>query len=603
MDKKPPEKDSPKRLLMLPAVTMSRKELSKRMRKFEGATVRHARKFVFRRLNNMREVRRHILIWAVLVAYVIAATALQLAWYQQGYRTTAGEAGGTYAEAVKGPLDTLNPLFASSSAEQSVSRLLFSSLMAYDTTGHLNYDLATNMKLDESRKVYTVKIQPDAQWHDKQPITASDVVFTINLIKDPMVRSTITGWNSIDVKAIDRETVQFTLPAIYAAFPHYLTFPIVPEHLLKNVAPAALRENSFSVDPTGSGPFVFRLLQDIETTNGRKVLHLVRNNDYFGGAPKLERFQLDIYGSDAAIQRALTTSEVNAAVDLTITEAAEVDRTRYNVQLKPIDAGVYALFNTTNSQLQEPSLRKALQVGTDTAELRKVFGSDLPPDLYLPFVNGQVDGPMPSAPVYDPKTANELLESAGWKLQDGVRKKDGATLRLNVVVIKNPDFEKITDALVAQWKKLGVLASITIADTSDSTQRVAQNILQPRNFDVLIYQLATSADPDVYVYWHSSQANENGANYSNYTNTLSDEALSSARSRVETDLRAAKYLVFANQWLNDVPAIGLYQATTQYVSNRNIRTIAANDHLILPTDRYAGLLYWTVNNKSVFTTP
>jgi peptide/nickel transport system substrate-binding protein len=177
------------------------------------------------------------------------------------------------------------------------------------------------------------------------------------------------------------------------------------------------------------------------------------------------------------------------------------------------------------------------------------------------------------------------------------------TLRLNVVVMKNSDFQKVTEKLTAQWKDLGVLASTTIVDPDDPAARVAQDVLQPRNYDVLIYQLATSADPDVYAYWHSSQATQTGANYSNYNNAISDGSLASARTRVEPDLRNAKYLVFAKQWLSDVPAIGLYQATTQYVSNRNIHTIGQSDQLVLPTDRYAGLLYWTVNNKTVFTTP
>lgn len=597
----PPSSDSEKRLL-LPAVTLSRKDLTRRMRRVEGATVRHARKFILQRLDRAREVRRHIAIWIVLVAYVIAATALQLTWYQQGYRTTAGAAGGTYAEAVEGPLDTLNPLFAQSGAEQAASRLLFSSLMAYDTTGNLNYDLASNLQIDETQKIYTVSLRDDAFWHDGKPVIAADVAFTIGLINSAQVHSTISSFGAVTVAAIDATTVQFTLPSTYAAFAHYLTFPILPSHLLEDVAPGALRENSFSKSPVGSGPFSFRLLQDIDADRERKVVHLVRNNSYYDGAPKLERFQLDVFETDAHIVTALNTAAVNASAELSVLDAQKVNQNRYIVQRQAVNAGVYALLNTTSPLLQDIALRKALQAGTDTKALREVLGAETP-ELHLPFVSGQLTGDIPAAPVYDVTAANKMLDDAGWALNEGVRKKGDQTLRLNVVVMNNPDHEAVTKALVSQWQKLGVMVTTQVVNPSSVTERVGQNILQPRNFDVLVYQLSTGADPDVYAYWHSSQANQAGANYSNYNNALSDNTLASARDRVERDLRNAKYLTFARQWLADVPAIGLYQSTVQYVSNKNNRTVVPTDRFVSGIDRYAGLIYWTVNDRPVFTTP
>ena len=610
MDKKPTQsasshspKDEPPKRLLLPAGTLTRKDVARRLKKAEGATVRHARRFIFTRLERALEVRRHIAIWVILVAYVIAATALQLTWYQQGYRTTAGDRGGTYAEAVRGPLKSLNPLVAQSSAEQSAARLLFSSLLTYDTTGHIQYDLATSVTLDETQKIYTITLRDDAQWQDGQPITAQDVAFTVDLIKNPQVHATTESFQSITVKAIDKKTVQFELPSAYAAFKHYLTFPVVPSHILKNVAPSTLNEDQFSVNPVGSGPFTFRLLQNIDAANDRKVLHLVRNTDYYGGAVKLERFQLDVYESDDAIVNALKGSEVNAATDLTVSASESFDTTRFAVQRKTIDAGVYALFNMTSPVLQDSNIRRALQTGTNTKEVRATLGEQTP-ELYLPFFKGQVTGELPAAPVYDNAVAAKYLDESGWKLgDDGVRKKDNSPLRLRVVVMKHPDFERVTSELVEQWKQLGILASITVADPESVSDRVAQNILQPRNYDVLVYQLTTSADPDVYAYWHSSQASQTGANYSNYNNAISDNVLASARGRNEPELRNAKYLTFARQWLSDAPAIGLYQSTVQYVANKSIRTVTGGQQLVGTTDRYAGISSWTVSERNVFTTP
>ncbi len=578
------------------------KDISKRMKKVEGATVRHARKFVFRRLSNMRYVRRHIAIWFLMVGYIIAASGLQLSWYQQGYRTLAAASGGTYAEAVLGPLNTLNPLFDSSSAEQSVSQLLFSRLMTYDTTGHLNYDLASNMTVDSTHKVYTLSLRQNALWQDGQPVTAQDVVFTVNLIKNPDTRSTITGWSDISAAATDNHTVVFTLPAVYAAFPHALTFPILPEHLLKNVDPANLRESSYSSSPIGSGPFAFRLLQTATAGSNHQTIHLVRNDQYYGGAARIDRIQLDVYANHDDILQALATSEVSAAVDLSATDLAQVNTARYNLQRKPIDAGVYALLNTTSPVLKDKAIRQALQLATNTAAIRQALGQGTP-DLYLPFVNGQLYGDLPSEPSYNLGVAKTILANDGWKLDGGILKKNGQPLQLNVVTIKDNDFETALQKLAGQWRELGITINTTVADPNNVSDNVVQSILQPRAFDVLIYQLNIGADPDVYAYWHSSQANQFGFNFSNYSNPLSDDALSTARSRLEPALRNAKYITFAKQWLADVPAIGLYQSTLQYVSNKQSSTVQPSDVLVSPVDRYSDVLNWTVNQKTVFTTP
>lgn len=590
----------------LPKMNFSAKDLQKRMKRVEGATVRHARRFVFRRIDNIREVRRHIAIWVLMVGYIIAATALQLNWYQQGYRTLATAPDGTYAEGVLGPVNSLNPLFASSSAEQSLSNLVFSRLMNYDATGHLNYDLAERVAVNKSQKTYTVTLRDDVQWQDGHQLTARDVAFTLNLIKDPATRATISGWTGITVKVVNDTTISFTLPSVYAAFPHALTFPVLPEHLLSNVDPASLRETNFSNKPVGSGPFSFRLLQTTNESGTRKVVHLQRNSNYYEGKPKLERVQLYVYDTQKAITDALASSEVNAAVDISVSSLSTIESRRYSIERKPVGAGVYAFLNTTTPILKDKAVRQALQKGTNIEAVRTILGEDTP-RLSLPFVAGQLTGNVPEAPSYNLAAAKKQLDKAGWRLKDGqtVREKSGRQLTLSVVTIKDSDFEKVLEKLISEWRQLGVGVATTIVDPSDPNTNLVQSILQPRQYDVLIYQLAIGADPDVYAYWHSSQtqSNEHGFNLSNYSNELSDDALLSARSRLEPALRNAKYITFAKQWLADVPAIGLYQTTAQYVSNRTITTLPTSSSLVSATDRYSGIIHWSVNERTVFTTP
>jgi peptide/nickel transport system substrate-binding protein len=587
----------------LPKPDLNRKKITRRIRKAEGATIRHANRFIIRRLTSIKEVQNEIFVWVVAIGLLIAASGLQLFWFQQSYQTTAPARDGTYAEAVLGPVDTLNPLFASSGAEQSASYLLFPRLFNYDKTGHLNNDLATDVQINDTKTVYTVTIRPDAKWDDGTKLTAKDVVFTVNLIKNPKARVDITGWDNISVKALTDTKIEFTLPAIYAPFEHALSFPIVPEHILGKVAPVSLRENSFSQKPVGCGPFKINFIQDVDTKTGRKVIHMVRNNTYYGQTTKLLRMQLHVYDTDDAIVKALASSEVNAAAGVPMTDVSKVDTKQFSLQVKPIQSGVYAILNTKSAFLQDVKLREALRVGTDSAAIRKQFPAGVP-SLELPFTNNQLTGAVPKAPVYDKTEAARQLDAAGWKLNSqNVRAKDGKELKLSMVTLKNSEFENDVDILSKQWRSLGISVESKVIDPADPTQNAVQTILEPRNFDVLLYQLNIGADPDVYAYWHSSQISVSGRNYANYSNVIADDALVSARTRIEPDLRNAKYITFAKQWLTDVPAIGLYQSTTQYAVSRDAYSVTSSDELVSPLERYSTISDWAVGSRTVFKTP
>lgn len=593
----------PSKWRRIPKMSFSSKELSRRMKRVEGATVKHARRFVFKRLDNFREVRRRIALWVLAVGVIIGATGLQYLWYQDDYRTTANAVNGTYAEAVLGPVDTLNPIFAKSSGEEAISELLFSRLITYDKSGKLNYDLADSMSVSQDGKTYTLTIRPDAQWQDGMYVRARDVVFTINLLKNPATRSTITGWDTVTAKEVDNRTVAFELPAVYAAFPHALRFlPILPEHILRDVEPSAMREYSFSSKPIGSGPFSLRLLQEVDAANSRKIIHLAKSESYFKGTPKLDRIQLHVYKDVDSIKRALATSEVNVANDLTVTDSKSVVGERYAVEHRPINSGVYALMNTNSPLLQDKKIRQALQIGTNTKEIRNALSPDLPA-LSLPFTDTQVYGNIPAAPAYDLAKASQMLTEAGWIAQGSTRTKDGQPLKLTVVTTKNNDFEKALEVLVKQWNALGVTITTNVVDPNDPSQDVVQKILQPRQYDVFLNQLDISGDPDVYAYWHSSQTSPGLLNFSNYKSAVADEALLSARSRVEPDLRNAKYITFANQWLSDAPAIGLYQATMQYVHTKSIHGLPKDFLLVSNADRYGDVRFWSAGERMVFTTP
>jgi peptide/nickel transport system substrate-binding protein len=585
-------------------ISFDGKRFSKRVRKAETATVRHARKFLVGRLENIRSVRRHVIGWLLLVGMMIVIVGLQLLWFQRSYQTTAPASGGTYAEASLGPIDTLNPLFASSDAEISASRLLFSSLYSYDTTGHLQGDLAQSMQVDPSGTLYTVSLRPNALWHDGAHVTANDVAFTVNLIKNPATRSTLrSNWQDVTVKVVNGTTLQFQLPAVYAAFPHALTFSVLPEHLLGTLQPGSIRESAFSRAPIGSGPFSLNFLQTVNASHTYTIVHMTAFDKYYKGAPLLSRFEIHAYTDQAAIADALRTGQVNAAADLTGGNISQIDTHNYTVISRPINSGVYALFNLNTPILQDHTVRQALQLATNTAAIRSSLHLGVMP-LDLPFVNGQLTGAnVPHAPTPSDTQAGALLDQAGWTLVKGQRQKGGVPLALSVVTIKNSLYERALETLAGQWRKLGIVVNVRVVDTADPASNFVRNTLQARAYDVLLYELSIGGDPDVYAYWHSSQIGIDGYNFSNYSNKSADAALASARSRLEPALRNVKYEAFARQWLEDVPAIGLYQPVAPYVVNKNMESLSPNATLVSPFDRYANVLYWSVGDRSVYKTP
>ncbi len=580
------------------------KKISKHARKAETATTRHAHKFVLRRIANLRESSRSVTLWLVLVSVLIASTALQTAWSQSLYRTVAPISGGTYAEGMLGPISTLNPLYATTDAELSVARLIFARLFDYDQTGHLRSDLATGYTADATGKVYTVSLRQDAQWQDGQKLTADDVVYTVNIMKDPDARSVMRGaWARIEVKALDEHTVQFTLPVPNSPFPYALTFAVLPEHVLSSVSSGMLRESTFSLSPVGSGPFKLKLLQTVASDDEDKIVQLVGSDKYHRGKPKLARFEIHSYASPESIIKALEIHEINAAYD--INGLAYKVPKPYQTRDYPINSGVYALFNTKSEVLKDLSVRKALQIGTETDKVRSVL-SVKAPALDLPVLTRQITTTkLPAKPAFNKAQATKLLDKAGWKkvAEQEARTKRGKQLTLRLVAVKNKEYGLVVDELARQWRDLGVNVEIHEFNPTQADQSFAQAVLQPRDYDVLVNELTIGADPDVYAYWHSSEANEFGRNYANYHNETVDTVLLSARQVADKALRDRKYASFAGQWLNDAPAIGLYQSVMEYTRLPGLTAFPEEAYLPYPVDRYSNVIYWTSAKGAVYKTP
>ena len=579
------------------------KRLALRVKHAEGATQRHASRFILRRIENVRLVMTEIMIWLAAIALLIAGLGIQYSWNSQGSKKDGAKSGGVYVEGVIGNISTLNPLLAASEPEQAVSRLLFSSLYNYDATGALHTDLAESMTVKDD-KVYTIKLR-NAVWHDGKKLTAEDVVYTINLIKNPQVRSPLrVNWLDISARAIDDSTVEFMLPAVYAGFSHALTFPVIPKHILQSVSPSSMREADFSSNPVGSGPFAVKRVQTSESTSSTDVVRMEPNTKYYGAVSTLSRLELRAYGNESLLVKAVNSGEVSAASGLSLSAADNIKSKQYSTKHWLLNKGVYLLMNNRSQTLQDARVRQALRYATDTSSIRATVGDNVA-RLDTPILQSQIAQRLPAAPDYNLDKAKALLKEAGWTYNQGQWKgKDGRPLAVAVTTSSGRDeYKKIVDVLKQQWSKLGVDVQLREIDTSSTTTSFVQSVLQPRDYDALLYELELGADPDVFAYWHSSQASASGYNFANYSNRTVDNDLVGGRSRTNSALRAAKYIQFVNQWLNDAPAIGLYQSVGSYVLNNGASIVEPRGSLNTMNDRYADVTTWSTGKASVYKTP
>ena len=579
------------------------KRLALRVKHAEGATQRHASRFILRRIENVRLVMTEIMIWLAAIALLIAGLGIQYSWNSQGSKKDGAKSGGVYVEGVIGNISTLNPLLAASEPEQAVSRLLFSSLYNYDVTGALHTDLAESMTVKDD-KVYTIKLR-NAVWHDGKKLTAEDVVYTINLIKNPQVRSPLrVNWLDISARAIDDSTVEFMLPAVYAGFSHALTFPVIPKHILQSVSPSSMREADFSSNPVGSGPFAVKRVQTSESTSSTDVVRMEPNTKYYGAISTLSRLELRAYGNESLLVKAVNSGEVSAASGLSLSAADNIKSKQYSTKHWLLNKGVYLLMNNRSQTLQDARVRQALRYATDTSSIRATVGDNVA-RLDTPILQSQIAQKLPAVPDYSLDKAKALLKEAGWTYNQGQWKgKDGRPLAVAVTTSSGRDeYKKIVDALKQQWSKLGVDVQLREIDTSSTTTSFVQSVLQPRDYDALLYELELGADPDVFAYWHSSQASASGYNFANYSNRTVDNDLVGGRSRTNSALRAAKYIQFVNQWLNDAPAIGLYQSVGSYVLNNGASIVEPRGSLNTMNDRYADVTTWSTGKASVYKTP
>lgn len=552
---------------------------------------------IFRRWHNLKLSWRFALGWVGLLAILSLSVAFQTRALGSYYLQTTPVPGGIYSEGIVGNFSNANPIYASSEVDSAVSKLVFSSLLTYDSDNKLVGSLAESYEADARAAKYTVYLKPNIYWHDGQPLTADDVVFTYKTIQNPDAKSPyLASWTGVKVEKLNDRTVLFTLPGAYSPFPHSLTNGIIPKHVLKDVAAEQLRSSAFNTkSPIGSGPFRWRgvSVEGNATSGQTETIRLTKFDRYYNGVAKLDGIALRTFKNDTDLLAALKSKTIVGASGLSLTDS-EIQPDNIENRFNLMSANMLFLKNTSPN-LNDVKVRQALTKATDVLNLTNTIGYSVIP-VREPLLKNQIGyNPAYHQYTYNKAEAVALLEAAGWKLapNEQVRIKNGEKLTLKFSYENSPEFSKIASALQKQWADIGVELSVDAIQPGLGSNKLVDS----HEYDVLLYGINIGPDPDVFPYWHSSQYDKLKPirlNLSEYKSVAADLALEAGRTRTDPTLRAAKYKPFLEAWQRDAPAIGLYQPRYLSISNQPVYGVTEKT-INVPSDRFKDVNLWMIN--------
>ena len=557
---------------------------------------------LFRRFERLLPIRRFLFGWLGLVVVLIGALVAQNLSLSNYYQTSRTIPGGIFNEGVRGRFTNANPLYATSDADATVSRLVFAGLFTYNQQGKLVGDLASGYSVDTKGTTYTVRLKPHLTWQDGRPLTSRDVVFTYQLIQNPDAQSPLeSSWRGISVTAPDARTVVFKLPDGLASFPYNLTNGIVPRHLLAGIPPPDLRSADFNtVHPVGAGPFTWQAVTVSDNGNPDKTgeqIALTPFDGYQGGAPKLQKFVVQVFATEDQLTKAFKSNKLTAAAGFTSPPKTLLKDHSVMQHSLLLRAANMVFFKTSSGVLADKQVRQALVQAANVPAIIAKLGYSTHA-VREPLLTGQLgyDRSLTQAG-FDLTAARKLLDTDGWVTgKDGWRSKGGQPLTFSLSASNTPENRSVAHELQQQWRELGANVRVQSQDAADFQSTVAYH-----NYDAVLYGISIGPDPDVFVYWDSSQADirsANRLNLSEWKNPVADVSLEAGRTRRDPLLRTIKYKPFLQAWQQDAPALGLYQPRLLYLTNGPVHGLTRSS-INTPPDRLANVQNWEIRQGKV----
>ncbi|MCI8597072.1 MAG: ABC transporter substrate-binding protein [Lachnospiraceae bacterium] len=461
-----------------------------------------------------------------------------------------------------------DPAYGWGAGEHVHEPLIQSTLTITKPDLSIGYDLATDMQVSEDGMTWTVTIRDDVTFTDGEALTASDVAFTYNTVKEV---SSVNDFTMLkEAVAVDDTTVEFHMAQAYSIWPYTMAIVgIVPEHAYGP---------DYGQQPIGSGRYIMK-----QWDKGQQII-FEANPDYYGEEIQMKRVTVVFMEEDAAFAAARA-----GQVDLAYTAAAYTDQTiegyellsfetvdNRGFNLPAVPAGTDADGNILgNDFTSDVQVRRAINIGLDREEMLTNVVNGYGTPAYsvcdkMPWYNSVAEVE------YNLEEAKAILEEAGWVLgSDGIREKNGVRAAFNLLY---PASDSLRQALAAdtqnQLKELGIEVTIEGVGWDTAYDRAQA--------EPLMWGWGAHSPMELYNIYHTLEGETAG--YSPYSNEMVDKYMDDALAA--GDLETSYELWQKAQWdgttgitqEGDIPWIWLVNIDHLYWSRENLRVAEQKLH-------------------------
>ena len=511
--------------------------------------------------------------------------------------------GGIYTEAMVGSVQRLNPLLDSENqVDQDVDRLIFSGLVRFDSRGIAQPDLADSWNVSQDGTIYNFVLKSKLVWHDGEPITADDVIFTADLLSkggDGISKDLTSLWSQVKVIKLDDTHFQFVLPESYAPFIDYLTFGILPKHLLGNLTYDQIVSNSFNLQPIGSGPYKVDSV-DVEGTT-IKGLTLTAFSDYAGGIPYINQIVIRYYADSSSAYQAYVDGYVQGINDVTSDILPQVlgneNLSLYSSRLPKISMVLFNLNNTSVEFFQDKEVRTALYLAINRQMIvDQVYNGQaiLANGVIFPGTWAYLDSL--ATVQYDPEQAQDLLKSDGYVVTgdtDPVRMKDETALNFVLSYPDDDQHRQIAEMIQSDWEAINIKVTLEPVPVD----KFVSDKLDSRGYQAALVDLdfTNSPDPDPYPFWDQGQITS-GQNYSQWSDRTVSDTLEQARVSTDFWERVRLYHNFQYLFAEQNPALPLFYPVYNYAVDKQVQGVSVGP-LYSISDRFDNVSAWYMNSS------
>lgn len=487
-------------------------------------------------------------------------------------------------------LSTTNAMLGADDPTNPVLSLVFESLLSTSPIdGQPVPGLADSWERAEDGVTYTFQLNPAATFHDGEPVTAEDVVFSLDTQLNPDTGSQYTSTVAAAVasyRAIDDHTIEIVSEGPRANFLFDLIAPVMPKHIWESVPAGewAADPGSTGQDPSrvvGSGPFKF-----VEWVQGDHVT-LERNEDYWdtvaGKVPTIERFTMQVYPDETTMVQALRTGQIDwiddappaeveglvAADGLTVTMFPTFDFGFYFMNMDPEKTPLFqdrpvreALFRALDRQAIVDNI--LLGLGEVAVGTQSLLSAAYAPDR----IENRYE--------FDLDAARALLDEAGWVDGDGdgIREKDGVPLQFEMTYTEGVNtYEQLVPYMQQQWREIGV----DMQPNPVPFPTLLDLVITTHDFQMALLGFNWVADPDQKAMFACDQY-EGGFNAGRYCNPAYDELAYAADRELDAE-RRLEMLIEASQivW-EDLPVGIINFGQDASVNTTRMQNFHPNDY-------------------------